>query len=91
MVNGKSRKAVARCIFGYYDGMELRFFEGKMDGEIAKNPAGENGYGWDRIFIPEGYSVTRASLSEEDDRKTYLQIKPFEQLKRFFEEKTQSD
>lgn len=83
MLNGKTRKAIARCTFGYYDGENLQLFEGKLDGEIAKNPAGENGFGWDRIFIPEGYEVTRAQLGEEDDRKTYLQIKPFAELKEF--------
>ena len=83
MVDGKTRKATARCVFGYYDGTTLKLLEGKLDGEIAKVPAGENGYGWDRLFIPEGYDVTRAQLNEEDDRKTYLQIKPFAELKEF--------
>ena len=53
-------------------------------------PAGGNGYGWDKIFIPEGYSITRASLNEEDDRKTYLQIKPFLKLKTFLTSRTPS-
>ena len=83
MIDGKTRKATARCVFGYYDGNDLKLFEGKLDGEIAKTPTGENGYGWDRLFIPQGYSVTRAELDEEDDRKTYLQIKPFAKLKEF--------
>jgi inosine triphosphate pyrophosphatase len=83
MLDGKSRKATARCVFGYYDGQDLQLFEGSLKGEIANEPSGENGYGWDKIFIPEGYTVTRASLDEEDDRKTYIQIKPYEQLKKF--------
>ena len=83
MIDGKSRKAIARCVFGYFDGGELKLFEGKLNGEIATTPAGENGLGWDKIFIPEGYTVTRASLGEEDDRKTYLKIKPFAELKKF--------
>lgn len=85
MVGGKSRKATARCVFGYYDGEILKLFEGSMDGEVSLTPAGENGYGWDKIFIPEGYSVTRAELNEEDDQKTYLKVKPFAALKAFLE------
>ena len=85
MVDGNIRKATARCVFGYYDGKEMRLFEGKLEGEIPKKSAGENGYGFDRFFIPEGYTITRAQLSEEDDRKTYLQMKPFAQLKEFLE------
>lgn len=85
LVDGKSRKAVARCVFGYYDGTTVKLLEGHMNGEIATEPAGEGGFGWDKIFIPEGYSVTRASLSREDDAKTYPTIKPFAQLKTFLE------
>lgn len=85
MIGDNTRKATARCVFGYFDGQDLELFEGSLDGEIAKTPSGENGYGWDKMFIPNGYSVTRASLNEEDDRKTYLQIKPFAKLKEFLE------
>ncbi len=87
MIDGKTRKATARCVFGYFNGQDLKLFEGGLDGEIATAPSGENGYGWDKIFIPQGYTVTRASLEEKDDQKTYLQIKPFEKLKEFLESK----
>jgi inosine/xanthosine triphosphate pyrophosphatase family protein len=66
---------------------ELKIFEARLGGRIAKKPAGDGGYGWDRIFIPDGYKVTRASLKKEDDRKTYLQFKPFGKLKKFLESK----
>lgn len=83
MLNGKSRKATAKCVFGYYDGKALQLFEGAMDGEVAQAPAGDGGYGWDKIFIPNGYTQTRAQMNEVDDQKTYLQIKPFAALKEF--------
>lgn len=83
MINGKTRNAIAKCVFGYYDGNKLELFEGQLKGRIAETPAGENGFGWDRIFIPEGYDETRASLNEEDDKKTYLRLKPFAELKSF--------
>lgn len=86
LLNGKDRSAIARSVFGYYDGKNLTAFEGSMKGEIATDPCGNGGFGWDKIFIPEGYSVTRAQMNEDDDRKTYLQIKPFEQLKQFLDQ-----
>lgn len=86
MIDGQNRQATARCVFGYYDGERLEFFEGHLDGEIAERPSGDNGFGWDQIFIPKGYSVTRASLGEADNRKTYMKIKPFDQLKSFLEQ-----
>lgn len=88
MLCGKERDAIARCVFGYFNGDELKLFEGGLAGRVPEQPSGEGGYGWDRLFIPEGYEVSRAELSEEDDQKTYLQIKPFAQLKSFLEKAT---
>jgi inosine triphosphate pyrophosphatase len=85
LLEGKDRSAIARCVFGYFDGRTLKILEGSMRGKIPEKPAGNKGYGWDPIFIPEGYVVTRAELSEEDDKKTYLQFKPFAELKSFLE------
>lgn len=85
LLNGKDRSAIARSVFGYFNGQKLKLFEGSMRGQISTKPWGENGFGWDKIFIPEGYSITRAEMNEEDDRKTYLQIKPLEQIKQFLE------
>lgn len=83
MINGKTRKATAKCVFGYCDGETLELFEGALGGKVAETPAGEKGYGWDKIFIPDGYTITRAQMNEEDDQKTYLQINPFAELKDF--------
>ena len=85
LLDGLDRTAVARCVFGYYDGTEVKLFEGSLNGIIADRPAGENGFGWDKIFIPEGYTVTRAELDEDDDQKTYMTIKPFAELKDYLE------
>ncbi len=83
LLDNKDRSAVARCMFGYYDGVVERYFEGSMLGTIADVPMGSGGYGWDQIFIPHGYEITRAQMNAVDDKKTYLQIKPFEQVRQF--------
>ena len=88
LLDGKDRSATAKCTFGYYDGVTLEFFDGSLSGEIATSPRGENGFGWDKIFIPEGYELTRAELNGADDEKTYTQIKPFNQVKSFLETRT---
>lgn len=83
IIDGMDRSAVGRCMFGYYDGVELRTFEGELCGTIAQHPAGENGFGWDKIFIPEGYKITRAQLDDEEYAKIYKIIRPIDQLKKF--------
>lgn len=42
------------------------YFDGIMEGEIARQRHGEGGFGYDPVFIPGGYSVTAAELSEEE-------------------------
>ena len=83
----EDRKATAECVFGYYDGEHLELFRGGLTGTIASSPRGENGYGWDRIFEPEGYGgKTRAELTPSDDAKTYATIKPFDALRTFLKD-----
>ena len=85
IIGGGSRAATARSTFGYYDGATLQLIEGSMNGSIAFSPAGSGGYGWDKIFIPEGFSETQAQLSPEDYEANYTKIKAFEELKDFLE------
>ena len=82
-LDGLSRNATAKSIYGYYDGVSMAFFESALKGTIAEHPKGSSGWGWDKIFIPEGYTQTRAELSVEQDKKTYLLIKPLGKLKAF--------
>ncbi len=46
------------------DGQEY-FFEGEVQGTIATQESGEGGFGYDSIFVPEGYTDTFAELSAE--------------------------
>lgn len=40
-----------------------------MEGHIALTPSGANGFGYDPIFIPEGYDATSADISPEEKNK----------------------
>lgn len=54
--------AVARTVIGYCDGRKRHFFEGQVTGRISDEPAGSQGFEWDHVFIPDGYSSTFAQL-----------------------------
>lgn len=54
--------AVARTLIGYCDGRKRHFFEGEVAGKISREPAGDEGFEWDNVFIPDGYSCTFAEL-----------------------------
>lgn len=78
------RGAEAACVFGYFDGELLKLMRGGLTGTIADHPRGSNGFGWDKIFCPEGFGgKTRAELAPSDDEATYATIKPFKELRGF--------
>lgn len=78
------RSATIRCTFGYYDGKILRLFDNSMPGKISDKPKGDNGYGFDRIFIMDGYDITSAEMSPEDNERTYRdQMKPIVAVREF--------
>ena len=82
----KNRKAIAEVCFGLYDGKEILFFEGKMEGTISKKPFGESGFGWDPIFIPKGYKKTWGQMSVEEQVKTSMRKIGLKKLEKFLKE-----
>ena len=80
------RSAEAVCTYGYYDGTEMNFFQNRAPGTISEHPRGENGFGWDLIFVNEGYDITRAEMDQETNEATYaIIIKPFSQVREFLQ------
>ena len=62
---GGERTARFRTVVTLIVGGETRYFEGVMEGSIAKARSGAGGFGYDPVFMPEGYDCTAAELSEE--------------------------
>lgn len=63
--NGENRRAAFVCAAAIADDNgEIRFSaEGVCRGEIAREPRGANGFGYDPIFVPEGFDKTFGELS----------------------------
>ncbi|MDO4163013.1 MAG: non-canonical purine NTP diphosphatase [Bacteroides sp.] len=65
----ENRKARFRTVFALIiDGKE-HLFEGIVKGEIIKNRRGTSGFGYDPIFVPEGYTQTFAEMGNEEKNK----------------------
>lgn len=50
-------------------GKETIFTEGTCEGTIAHEPKGTNGFGYDPVFIPEGYDCTMAQLEQSEKNR----------------------
>lgn len=59
------RKAFFKTIIYFTDGLNNYDFEGICNGKIGYSEKGNNGFGYDSIFVPEGYDKTFAELSSE--------------------------
>lgn len=63
------RRATAVCVVAFFDGEKLVVSRGEARGSIAAAPRGSGGFGWDRLFVPEGDTRTFAEMSSaEKDR-----------------------
>jgi XTP/dITP diphosphohydrolase len=61
-------EATAETCLGYFDGENFVSFSGLVEGRIARQPRGHNGFGWDPIFIPRGWDKTFAEMTPEEKR-----------------------
>jgi len=74
-------KATASVIIGLSreDGA-TEFFVGSIDGGIVK-PRGENGFGWDSIFQPNGWQKTFGEMTREEKNEISMRKIAFQKLK----------
>ena len=65
--NRRARFRTAICLI---EGGEERLFEGIVEGHIIDHESGSEGFGYDPLFVPEGYDCTFAEMS--GDEKTAI-------------------
>ena len=63
-------KAKFICVMALYDnGKWISTVKGECHGRIAPAESGKNGFGYDPVFIPDGFTKTFAELSSSDKNK----------------------
>ena len=78
-----NRKARFRTIIALiYEGNEY-LFEGIVNGMIITDKRGKEGFGYDPVFVPEGYSATFAEMSLQEKNKISHRAMAFEKLRIF--------
>lgn len=59
------RTARFRCAIAMIDNGVIEVVEGACEGQIIFEPRGKHGFGYDPIFVPNGYDLTFAELGLE--------------------------
>ena len=68
------------CSAVFYDGENFIAAEDVMEGKIIHEPRGDNGFGYDPLFVANGYSRTNGELSLDEKNKISHRAKAFNRL-----------
>lgn len=83
LLNGKGTRAKAIEADAIYDGKFLKIFKGTMVGSLALKDRGTNGFGFDKVFVPRGYTKTFAEMPTSLKNKISHRAKALEKLKKY--------
>ncbi|WP_251966582.1 non-canonical purine NTP diphosphatase [Parabacteroides sp. AD58] len=83
MEGKENRKARFRTVIALVWNGKTYTFEGIVNGTITTAKRGENGFGYDPIFIPEGYDQTFAELGDNIKNQISHRAKAVEKLDEF--------
>jgi len=68
------------CSAVYFDGIKFLTAYGEVKGQIIKKPRGINGFGYDPLFLPDGYTLTSGELSLDEKNKISHRAIAFKKL-----------
>ena len=69
------------CSAVFYDGKNFLNSYGELKGRILNSPHGYNGFGYDPLFLPDGYSKTTAEIGLMEKNKISHRSIAFNKLK----------
>lgn len=80
-LGGKSSAAYFICTLalGLPDG-KTHLFEGRIDGTLTFPPRGNQGFGYDPIFIPDGYAITFGEMDPVEKNRISHRARAFTKL-----------
>ena len=64
-----NRKARFRTVIALVENGNMTIFEGEIKGIITLEKRGEKGFGYDPIFIPDGFDTTFAEMTLEEKNR----------------------
>ena len=84
LIDKENRKAQFRTVIAYLDGQNEHVFEGKVEGTIIADKHGVDGFGYDPVFLPDGYTQTFAEMPLSEKNKISHRARAFQKMVEFF-------
>lgn len=81
--NHNNRKAQFRTVISLIIDGQIHKFQGVISGEIINEKRGDEGFGYDSVFIPDGYHRTFAEMTMAEKGKISHRGKAVEELVKF--------
>ena len=79
----ENRQAQFRSVIALILNGSEYLFEGIIEGQIAPNPFGKNGFGYDPVFLPEKQEITFAQMSLNEKNKISHRSRALKKLVEF--------
>jgi XTP/dITP diphosphohydrolase len=84
--NRRQARFVCALVISDEKGVIKNITEGVCSGQIALKPRGDNGFGYDPLFIPDNFENTFGELSDKIKKKISHRAKALQKLTHFFNE-----
>lgn len=72
-------------------GYDLHYFEGQVDGTIATEKSGKQGFGYDPLFVPDGYDKSFAELGTDIKNQISHRARAVLKLSQYLKDTKQTD
>ena len=79
----KNRKAIAESAIAFCNGKTTKVVLGRAKGSVPQRPRGKFGFGWDPIFIPQGFKKTFAEMTVQEKNQISMRKIALEKLRKF--------
>lgn len=84
MMQGESnRGAYAESALAFYDGKKMKVVSAKVKGVVSRKPRGKYGFGWDPLFLPDGFEKTFAEMTTKEKSQISMRKLALEKLRKY--------
>ena len=81
---GKSKSdTTVTAAVAIYDGKNIKIFKGTVYGTLSPKNRGSHGFGFDKVFIPNGYTKTYAQMPDKLKNKISHRAKALQKVKEY--------